>query len=479
MSTTIIIIGGSASGTLLAIHLLRLGGAAITLVDDAPVLGSGPAYRTPFDCHVLNVRAGGMSAFADRPSDFVEWLATNPATRAFAANDFVPRHYYGDYLRARLDEARTRSVASTFRWCRQRALHAESREGVAHITLSDGETLRGQYAVLALGNFPPADPPAVAALAGSPQYVGYAWGVDALARLPKSGPVLLIGSGLTMVDCVLELRERGRSGSFHVVSRHGRLPAPHAADTPRSFSRPSAPSSNGLRQMLREIRALLACSPEGDWRSLIDGLRPHTQALWERLSPSDRARFLRHVRPHWDASRHRVPPAPARVIDGMLNDGSLSVHAGTVTDARVDDGSAIHVSVRRRGGLERLELEVSSVINCSGPEGDVRKLTNPLVAGLLRAGILSADPTGLGIRTTVDGRAITAEGQPLDWLLTAGPMRKAALWESTAIPEIREQAQTLAARLCAQASETFGESPRPTTSAGERSTRDQRSRASV
>ena len=49
-------------------------------------------------------------------------------------------------------------------------------------------------------------------------------------------------------------------------------------------------------------------SEGGDWRSVIDALRPHTQRLWRSMSLVQRRRFLRHARPYWDLHRHRMAP---------------------------------------------------------------------------------------------------------------------------------------------------------------------------
>ena len=63
----IIIVGGGASGVLLACHLLRNDDDDIraTLIEKRPVVGRGMAYSTAQPGHLLNVRATNMSAFAD------------------------------------------------------------------------------------------------------------------------------------------------------------------------------------------------------------------------------------------------------------------------------------------------------------------------------------------------------------------------------------------------------------------------------
>jgi uncharacterized NAD(P)/FAD-binding protein YdhS len=98
----IAIVGGGASGALVAAHLLRRPSSPfhIVLVERAGRVGEGIAYSTSSKCHLLNVPARSMSAFEDDPGHFVRWLASRglPAT----ADDFVPRTFYGRYLRETL-----------------------------------------------------------------------------------------------------------------------------------------------------------------------------------------------------------------------------------------------------------------------------------------------------------------------------------------------------------------------------------------
>jgi len=94
-------------------------------------------------------------------------------------------------------------------------------------------------------------------------------------------------------------------------------------------------------------------------------------------------------------------------------------------------------------------LEVARVLNCTGPASDYARVDLPLVASLRAAGWLTPDPLGMGVRTAEDGRLLDRDGAPVDGLWTLGPLRKGDLWESTAIPEIRDQAARLIERLAA------------------------------
>src|ERR1700689_5103932 len=72
----VIIIGGGASGVLLACHLLRrpVNKLEVTLVEKRPDVGRGIAYHTANPDHLLNVRAANMSAFPDEPDHFWRWV---------------------------------------------------------------------------------------------------------------------------------------------------------------------------------------------------------------------------------------------------------------------------------------------------------------------------------------------------------------------------------------------------------------------
>src|ERR1700678_2527371 len=97
------IVGGGASGALMAAHLLRASppNLSVTIVETRAQLGRGLAYATGNPSHLLNVRAANMSAFADDPGHFARWLATQPDAPAAAVDSefsFVSRGLYGRYL---------------------------------------------------------------------------------------------------------------------------------------------------------------------------------------------------------------------------------------------------------------------------------------------------------------------------------------------------------------------------------------------
>ncbi|HYO75142.1 MAG TPA: FAD/NAD(P)-binding protein [Thermoanaerobaculia bacterium] len=414
------IIGAGASGTLTAVQFARIGGpgARGALIEAGARAARGLAYGTPYGAHLLNVPAGRMSALPEDPEHFLRWLRGRIATAE--AGTFAPRPLYGDYLASLLAERdtyeRVTRVGGT-----AVGLTRDEDDWIVH--LHDDRTVRAQNVVLALGNLPPADP---LQLQGEVplEYVRDPWAPGAAIGLAADAPVLLIGTGLTAIDVAMAIRAEGHTGPIYALSRHGRLPQPHAPSTARPLA--SVPFATPL-EALRWVRS------QEEWRSAIDSLRPHTSTIWRNWSDAQRASFLRHLRSLWDVHRHRAAPA-------VLAELRLQVLRGRI----VSMSGALDVIWQPRGSDATRTLQVARAINCTGPASDYARLDLPLVVQLRRAGWLVPDALRLGVETADDGRLLGSDGQPVDGLYTLGPLRRPALWESTAIPEIREQAAALA-----------------------------------
>jgi uncharacterized NAD(P)/FAD-binding protein YdhS len=456
----IAILGGGFAGTIVAVHLLRDAPAPleISLIERRPVLGEGVAYSTTLGTHVLNVPADRMGAFAEGIGDFQRWLkALEPEFGEFAPHGFVPRIWYGTYLRSILAEAE-RSAPDGVRLSRfvdTVESIEEDPEGLT-IGLASGDRLRADRLVLAFGNLPAGDPPlGVGTLGEHPGYVPDPWDTEAVRAIPADADVLLIGTGLTMVDWAFSLGRQGHRGTIHAVSRRGLVPRAHGPAAPLSPGPwlDAAPAT--ALGLSRAIRREIARTTEagGDWRSVVDALRPRTAGLWASLPVAQRRRFLRHLRPFWDVHRHRAAPHVAALIEEMQRNGRLVVHAGRLVSVEDRPGRAggpagtMDVTIRERRTGAELILGVERIVNAIGPGGDIRTSGEAFLDGLLRAGIGQADPLGLGLRTTSDGALIAADGSVSTRIFTLGSSRRGDLWESTAVPELRVQAALLARRL--------------------------------
>ena len=429
------IVGGGAGGTLVAVQLLRQarGPWRIALVERSGALARGLAYGPAEPCHLLNLPAACMSALPDDPGHFVRWSGAAP-------DAFVPRALYGAYLEALLTSAHASAAPGvTLQLVCGEAVSATVDQGGVRVILREGGEIEARAAVLALGNLPGPDLQVPdGGLYSTPLYRRSPWQPGALDGIARDGSVLLLGTGLTMVDAALALQRRGHRGTIHALSRHGLLPQVHGEATGPVHPRIGA---SGVRGLLRALRA--ASQRGGDWRAAFDALRPVTQRIWSRLSHEDRRRFLRHLRAHWEVHRHRMAPAVGAAIARLRTRERLRVHAGRVHSFGVQADAAVAL-YRARGERQTQKLSVARAINCTGPAAQLCDVRNPLVESLLAQGLARPDALGMGFTTDRDGALL---GAARGLLFTLGTLRRGELWETTAIPELRSQARTVAQRL--------------------------------
>lgn len=463
---SIAIVGAGFSGTLVAAHLLKTAKRPllIKLIERSYEIGKGVAYSTRTNSHLLNVSAGKMSAFPDDPGHLLRWLQYNQNELAtflpkdLNASSFIPRHVYGLYIQSILEEAEA-TAASHVRLERlvDEVIAVEAQSKGAIVSLRSGRIFDAEKIVLALGNAPTAPPVATTSEPNSEAYLRNAWSVDALDGLNPDHSVLLIGTGLTMVDMVVSLRDRNHQGKIYAVSRRGLFPLTHQSTKPYpTFLTPdNAPKTvRGLLQLIRH-EVQIAAHQGYDWRSVIDSLRPITQQLWQRLPRREQRRFLRHLTPYWDVHRHRIAPEIGQIVQAMLDSGQLTITAGRIQDyqkgtdpAAIDtETGTVVVTIRPRKTKTLEVLQVSRVVNCTGVQADYRRSPQALIANLRDQGLIRPNDIGLGLDTTAEGILINAQGDRSSLLYTLGTPRKGDLWETIAVPELRGQAQTLAATL--------------------------------
>ncbi|MGM9487569.1 FAD/NAD(P)-binding protein [Ideonella sp. YS5] len=460
----IAVVGLGFSGAAVALHLLRElpAGATLWLIDPAARRGRGLAYGTRCASHWLNVPAGRLGIETGHEAGFVEWLRGQYGS--CGAGDFVPRLLLGDYLAHTLAEA---EKAALTRGVQVRMVRAGAVDvgpgpapGVHLVRLDDGQALEADRVVLALGHLAPESPRLPGAPPwGSPGLIDQPWDESALAALPEDGDVLLLGSGLSAIDMLTWLQDRGHAGRLTMLSRRGLLPQPHRSL--EAQPRPAGPAgqalsgAHSLRQMLRVVRrwADEAAETGGDWRDVMASLRPDTPALWQRLPVRERRQFLRHLQPWWDTHRHRLAPGIHCRLRAALQAGQAEVRAGRVRSVLpLGERSGFEVSWAPRGSDGPLEhRRVAAIVNCTGPSARVghaaRTVPGTLLAAMQAHGRLCVDPLGLGLAVDGQHRLLDAEGRPQAGLYYVGPMLKAQHWEAVAIPELRVHAQAIAEEL--------------------------------
>ncbi len=452
----VLIIGGGLSGTMLAVQLLRLPGRRqILVIEPRAELGRGEAYSAVELGHTLNGNAARMSVDPDNPDDLTQWLTEHIAAGGWPESAeqavpiselFPPRGLFGVYAQQRLAEAKARS-ASTVEHVRAEVIDVQMDADSTLLTLDNGQRLRGNFAVLATGMFPAARTPqthssGVNAAAVDP------WDVATMRRLDPRSTVLIIGSGLTMVDAVVSLEQAGHRGPIEIFSRHGLLP--HVRRQPPAWDDFLAadPALRSPRQLLRELRrqCSIAQAQGIDWQAPLDTVRAHIGRLWSQASEREKRQFVRHVRPWWESHHHRSPPLSAQLVARLHEEGRLRIRAASFKGL-VPAQSGVTIAVRQRGEQTLTQVTGAALINSSGIEYDWRRVARPLPQQLLKRGLIQPGPLALGIAADASGAVLDAQGQVSARLFAMGPPLRGMWWESTAVTDVALQAKALASKL--------------------------------
>ena len=413
---------------MVAAQLARKGIHSI-LIDGSGRAGHGVAYSTREPAHVLNVRAEVMSAWADDLEDFVRVAEAEGGTR----RDFVQRRQFGRYLKQILADA---VVSGMVRVADRHAVEAKPADNGWTVRLDNGEAFDASGLVLAIGNQPPEPLPFGK---DSVRVINNPWGVEALAAVEDLASthedVLLVGTGLTMVDAVLSLDAAGHRGRIVGLSRRGLIPRGHTNDmVPAPVDQDQVPFGH-VRTLWRWLRKRGA---EVGWRSAVDSLRPYSQQLWQALPFEEKKRFSRHARPWWDVHRHRIAPEVSERLREMIAEGRLEIVAGRIQSVE-DDGRGLAVAYRPRGSSALTEGRFAYMINCTGPLGAIGRTRDPLLKGMLDAGLVRPDELGIALDVDANSRLT---GSERSWAM--GPMTKGRYWEIIAVPDIRGQAAAVA-----------------------------------
>ena len=421
------IVGGGFSGTMVAANLARKGIDSV-LIESAGRAGQGVAYSTREPAHVLNVRAEVMSAWADDLEHFVRVAETEGNSR----RDFVQRRQFGRYLRGLLDDAVASGHVGLIE---TEATSAEPNGDGWTVGLGNGESLRAGALVLAIGNQPPEPLPFAR---DSSRVINNPWGAEARGAVDElaatNEDVLLVGTGLTMVDAVLSFDAAGHRGRIVGLSRRGLIPRGHTDFTPVPVDEAEVPQGS-VRALWRWLRRRGA---EVGWRAAVDSLRPHSQRLWQSLPAVEQRRFARHARPWWDVHRHRIAPEVAQRLHELVAEERLEIVAGRIQSVEEDE-AGLSVAYRRRGGSRVEQGRFAYLINCTGPLGTISRTRDPMLKHLLAEGL--ARPDQLGIALDVDERSRIV-GSDRAWAM--GPLTKGRYWEIIAVPDIRGQAAAVA-----------------------------------
>lgn len=434
------IIGGGFSGIASALALQRqhTSGAnwRIAIIDPNPTLPAGTAFAGARAEHLLNVRASQMSLYVDHPSDFCDYWEreADESPSGSSAELFAPRALYARYLAHRLAQARAAGAKITHHPTRVTAMarvRSEDTDRSLWLIQTELAPIRSRFVVLATGARQNDG------MLGHARVFQGPWQLRQLPPDPVQQTALIVGGGLTAIDALQSLVQLQWRGKIILVAPRAKLSEHHVDHHVATWSLPADFLSQCAdpHAALRAVRAQLrqASQQQGDWRSVINALRPLTSAIFSAWSSAQRAQFLRHLAGIWNRHRHRAPPSSAAFVAELLARGQLKIQAG-----RVKKLGASHnfVQAEIRSGTQEQSILCNLVIDARG--GCYR--TTPLLQDLADAGFLQLSETGFGVVADADGLV------GVD-LYALGANCFGERLETTAVPELRVQAEVIAQRI--------------------------------
>jgi uncharacterized NAD(P)/FAD-binding protein YdhS len=443
----IVVIGSGLSGTLFTINLLRNHRhtpLCITVIDNKPPGTLGQAYSTDHAFHLLNVPVYKMSAFTDNNNDFHDWLTK--AGYSYTPHSFVPRKIYREYIFNVLEnELSQKNENIHYTYINESAFDIIPHERL--LVLGSGRQVPFDKLVLAVGNFNPAS----LRLPDNdylrhPAYFASAWDNNLATQHSQFEQVLIIGTGLTMVDTVLSLQQSCPGVRITALSNHGYLPLSH--ETTAAYELVDKPHheistlSEALQIVNKHIKK--ARDLKIGWQAVVDAIRPYTQQVWLNFSYKEKKNFLGRLRHIWGVARHRMPPECAEKIHRLLFQRKLLIAGGQIQSISPNAGNGFDVVYHERTTRRKVQLVADAIINCMGPECNYERLDDPFIKNLLQKGLIRTDELQLGLDCTPEGIIIDKNGAPSPFLFTLGPPVKGILWEITSVPEIRVAALQLA-----------------------------------
>jgi uncharacterized NAD(P)/FAD-binding protein YdhS len=443
----IAIIGAGFSGISLAINLQNQTQIPleIFLLGTPENFTLGAAYSTTNASHVLNVPAKDMSMFADQPNHFVSWLTQHPETQLYLEESdhlptqFIPRLVYGQYMQSQIAIAKTKINTKAQIHLIPKCVNSliETNNQI-QLTADDEEHYQTDFAILATGNSAPKNPfPHIT----NKLYLPNPWNYPQVETIPNNANVLIIGTGLTMIDVCLTLQDQNHTGKIFAFSPRGLMPKTHSETpiTPYNLSLKSLPNTTLERlKLFRKIIAELK-----DWRSLMDGCRPIVQQLWTSLPDKEKIIFIRHCIPYWDTHRHRIAPKIAKRLQTLKENHQLSIHKGLITDLQ-EEGDEFIATVKPKNNSKSYQIDIQAVVNCCGPHANPKMVNTPLYSQLFSSGIVKEDSMKMGFAIDENNACLNEKEVASKRLFAMGPICKGTLWETIAIPDLNSQSLAIA-----------------------------------
>ncbi|MEX2695226.1 FAD/NAD(P)-binding protein [Rhizobium mongolense] len=438
----IAIVGRGFSGMMSAIALMKTVRTPfhLQLFDPNSSVSGGQALSSARASTILNTRVRDLSVSLGDADDFNDWLCSNAEFRAAVRaaipgfrQIFIPKALFSDYVYQRFSEALAARKDITVQVCHEPVV-AIRKSQANRFLLESAHPANPLFDTVVLATGYGLSEPEPETEDRSPVRA---------QRLVARPHAVLLGSGIRVVDQLLQLRDSGYNGQITIVSKHGFLPQSH---TPNSADPvfPAEALPQKLPEIVRFIRtACREAEEEGrSWQSVMNGLRRHARSLWRSLPADQKRQFNRHLRAIYDSHRNRLPEAMYLRLKRELAEGNTILRRGTAGRRGL---SGIFFTPAGSNVEEVIYAERVFDCRCKAPD-----LAMPLMQSLIASGLAAPDELSLGLAVDQRGGLCLDDGSTVDGLFAVGPLGLGSLPDIDLVPEIVTQAYAAAEKVAEQ-----------------------------
>ncbi|PZM12842.1 FAD/NAD(P)-binding protein [Rhizobium tubonense] len=441
----IAVIGRGFSGMMTAIALMKTVRTPfhLQLFDPNSTVSGGQALASGHSSEILNSRVRDLSVSSGDADDFNDWLCANAAFRTAVPaaipgfqQIFVPKSIFSDYVYERFSEALAARRDITVQVSNEPVLGVRRSHGSRFLVESaSASNPLFDTVILATGYG-----------IGNPQL--QATGPADLSspvrarRLVARPHTVLLGSGLRVVDRLLQMRESGYNGQITIISKHGFLPQSHT----RNNADPVFPADEMPTRLSGIVRFIRQACREAEaagqnWQSVMNGLRKHARSLWRALPAREKQQFNRHLRAIYDSHRNRLPEALHVRLRRELSEGNTLLRRGQVV--RVTPTGIVMKPV---GRTDEEPVYAGQIIDCRCQAPD---LDTPLMRSLIDSRLAMPDELHLGLAVSATGELVV-DDRATEGLFAIGPLGLGSLPDIDLVPEIVTQAYATAEGISAR-----------------------------
>jgi uncharacterized NAD(P)/FAD-binding protein YdhS len=453
---TIQIIGGGVSSLLICQQLLSITNFSciIQIIHSNLNFPKGTAYSPLSDRLLLNVPAGKMTLLLDEPMHFVEWLKLNNYYNEHQNNMkevFVSRAIYGKYIDFVWNIISKNAVDSKHSITRinDKVIAIKNINTFEYECVTNKNSYVSNAIILATGNEAPRNPfVSNMNYVHSTRYYQNPWCVQINTLNPDNQlPIVILGTGLSMVDTVLELNHYFPSTKIYALSRKGYSILAHnlTQNSNRNEVDFEINESNSLLDLLSNVNKYRknAIKNGSGIDQLFQSIRSKTNHIWLSLTDNEKKQFYNRLRHMWGVARHRVPNQSYDQIQRLRQLNLLEIVPVKLLSINENE-NGLTVEFTNGNNQNKSSIDCSFVINCTGPESDILKMDNELLINLHKEGLIQNDPLHLGALADEETlEFLSRNGQRQTNFFGIGNILRGTFWESTALEELRIQANQI------------------------------------